>query len=309
MSDGVAGRAPLEAWLRGFLANPGMELPRPPAVALEILNLSQRPKARIEDIAALLEREPLLAGRVLRLSNSAMYASTTPCVTLKQALVRMGLVLVRDVVMEAAMQLTSIDAEGFNQTLESVRRHSAAVAWISRFVARNTAIEADNAFLMGLLHDVGLSFALVGVAQYQKLNGLPARLSAPSWRVAEEVHESFSAQVLASWGLPAHLGQVVGHHHGLMIDGRPHPQVAVLTVAEQIATDLGWGVTPVVEATREHCSLVLAFELSNMEKTEQALEVLCLDLEHFERIRADVVRVLETLKAQFVAPAGSRSAA
>ena len=81
----------LVAWLDGFLAKPGLELPRPPRVALEILELSRKPSARIEDIASLLEREPLLAGRVLRLANSALYGASIPVTTLKQALIRMGL--------------------------------------------------------------------------------------------------------------------------------------------------------------------------------------------------------------------------
>lgn len=288
----------LRAWLHDYLKNPDVQLPRPPAVALEVMKLSSKPTARIEDIAALLEREPLLAGRVLKLSNSASYGATTPCVTLKQALVRMGLALVRDVVMEAAMQMTSLHAEGFNETLESVRRHSVATAWVSRFVARHTPLEAENAFLVGLLHDVGLSIALIAVSQYQRAEKKPQTLSLSSWLAAQAVHESFSAQVLQRWELPISMHLLVGHHHSLVVQGHEHPGVAVMMVSEQIAEDLGWGLMPRLDRV-EDLSLVIEEKQANMDTVERALGTLRLDRDHYIRIRHDVGKVLDTLKAQF----------
>ncbi len=289
----------LTSWLEEFLAKPKIDLPRPPAVVLEIMEASRKPMVKIEDLAALLEREPLLSGRVLRLANSALYASSSPCVTLKQALIRMGLSLVRDVVMEAAMQMTVIHAEGFNATLESIRKHSSAVAWISRFVARNTSIEAENAFMIGLLHDVGLSISLIGISEYQKRARQPLRLTPEAWLAAETMHERFSEAVLKSWGLPPAVTLVAQHHHSLMLGGMPHPQVAVLLVAEQIAADAGWDIVPKVEATEHSIAFGCGLERANMDETDRALQALSLTRRHFDTISADMKRVLETLEGQF----------
>lgn len=294
-------RQQLAAWLDGFLAKPSCELPRPPQVALEVIALSKKPNARIEDIASVLEREPLLAGRVLKLANSALYGGGVACVTLKQALVRMGLAIVRDVVMEAAMQMTVIHAEGLNATLESIRRHSSAVAWISRFVARNTSIDAENAFLVGLLHDVGLSYGLIALAEFHRVNRRPARLDAPSWAAIESVHERFSQFILASWGLPPSVSIVPGHHHSLMMGGRPHPQVAVLIVAEQLAADAKWDVRPVLERDVDSVAFSSVCEVSSRDETERALKTLDLTQRHYELVQKDTQRVLETLAGQFKA--------
>ncbi|MFT3710454.1 MAG: HDOD domain-containing protein [Archangium sp.] len=278
--------ARLARWLDGFLDQPTRPLPRPPQVALEVLALSQKPNTRIEDIASVLEREPILAGRVLKLANSALYSSGVACVTLKQALIRMGLAIVRDVVMEAAMQMTVIKAEGMTQALESIRRHSSAVAWISRFVARNTAFDAENAFLVGLLHEVGLSFALIGLAEFQRHERRPPVLDDEGWLAVMSVHERFGERVLQSWGLPASVCLVPGHHHSLKYGGRPHPQVAVLMVAEAISADAGWGVTPAAQdPTRDELDL----SLKTLELTDR----------HYELVKKDTARVLETLASQF----------
>lgn len=289
----------MTTWLEEFLATPGIALPRPPEVALEIIEVSRKPRARIEELAALLEHEPLLAGRVLRLANSAMYGSSSPCVTLKQALVRMGLALVRDVVMEAAMQMTVIHAVGFNSTLESIRRHSSAVAWISRFVARHTPLEAENAFMLGLLHDVGLSVSLIAISEYLKQQRQPLRLSPEAWMAAETMHERFSEVVLGSWGLPPMVTSVALNHHSLMRAGLPHPQVAVLMVAEQIAADAGWGIKPQVETTIGCSAVGCGLERPGVEETDRALQALSLTRRHFHNISVDMKRVLETLEGQF----------
>jgi HD-like signal output (HDOD) protein len=211
----------------------------------------------------------------------------------------MGLSIVRDVVMEAAMHMTVIKVQGINATLESIRRHSSAVAWISRFVARNTPLEAENAFLLGLLHDVGLSVALVGVAEFQRAHKLPLRLSPSAWLAAEAVHERFSSDVLKNWGLPPALTLVVEHHHSLMVGGMAHPQIAVLMIAEQIATDGGWGVRPVIEQLEGDVSISSVRETCVMDHTERALQALSLTQKHFQMVTADTKRVLQTLESQF----------
>ena len=289
----------LKSWLDGFLKQPGLELPRPPRVALEILELSQRANARIEDIGSLLEREPLLAGRVLRLANSALYGTSTPVTTLKQALIRMGLATVRDVVMEAAYHMTVLRAEGFNDTLECIRRHSIAVAWLSRFIARNTSIDAENAFLMGLLHDVGLSVGLIGLTEFLRREKTTPKLTPLRWLAVDDVHESFSEQVLASWGMPPGVLLVVKNHHSLLVGGMAHPSIAILMIAEQIAYDGGWGVVPKIDADPNEMALVAGHETPSPDSVDHALSAVNLTRTHYEMFVNDTRRVLETLNAQF----------
>lgn len=289
----------LKTWLDGFLKQPGLDLPRPPRVALEILELSQKSTARIEDIGSLLEREPLLAGRVLKLANSVLYGATTPVTTLKQALIRMGLSTVRDVVMEAAFHMTVIRADGFNDTLERIRKHSTAVAWLSRYVARNTSFDAENAFLVGLLHDVGLSVALIGLNEFLKKERTTPKLTNLRWLAVDSVHESFTEQVLASWGMPPGILLVARNHHSLMVGGYAHPQVAILKIAEQIASEAGWGVVPVLQNEPDDMAFVNARESPSADECDQALMAVNLTRTHYDMFVTDTERMLNTLSSQF----------
>ncbi|MBE2251094.1 MAG: HDOD domain-containing protein [Myxococcus sp.] len=291
--------ARVKEWLAGFLARPTVELPRLPTVATEILDLSRRPNARIEELASLLEREPLLAAKVLKLANSSLYGAPVAVATLKQALIRMGLSVVRDVVMEAAMQMTVIRAEGFNDTLEAVRRHSTAVAWVSRFIARNTSIDAENAFLVGLLHDLGVSVGLIAVAEWLKKNKQPQRLRPEHWLAVERLHEQIGAQLLESWKLPPSLVLVVRNHHQLMIGGHPHPSVAIHLVAEHLTANAGWGVTPTVYRTADDLPVVSGVAPVGDHERDLALSAVNLTMRHYEQLAKDTRPVLESLAGQF----------
>lgn len=289
----------LRNWLDGLFAKPGFELPRPPSAALEIVNLTRRPNAKIEDMAVVLEREPMLAGRVLKLANSAIYGATTPCTSLKQALIRIGVERVRDVVMEAAMLMTVIHAPGFESTLDCIRRHSAAVAWLSRLVARNTPMESENAFLIGLLHDVGLSVGVVGVCEFLRRAKKPSVLTPARWLAVERLHESFSDTMLENWGLPMQVRIVARNHHSLMVGGHPHPSVAILMLAEQLANEAGWGVTPVVKTGIDEMPMVHGAEVSNSHECDRARQVLNITDKQFEVVRAESKKLLTTLAGQF----------
>jgi HD-like signal output (HDOD) protein len=291
--------AKLTEWLEAFLAKPTVNLPRLPAVAMEILEISRKPTARIEDIASLLEREPLLAAKVLKLANSALYGAPVAVTTLKQALIRMGLSTVRDVVMEAAYQMTVIRAEGFNDTLEAIRRHSTATAWLSRFIARNTAMEAENAFLIGLLHDVGLSVGLIGLSEWLKQHKQPVRLRPEHWLAVERTHDTIGGKLLDSWKLPPALTLVVKNHHQLMVGGHPHPSVAIQIIAEHVAYGAGWGVTPMVYRQADDMPLVSGITSIHDDARDKALNALSLTLRHYEQFVQDTKKILDTLSGQF----------
>jgi putative nucleotidyltransferase with HDIG domain len=286
----------LKQWVDGFLDRKDVQFPRPPSTALEIYALSRRPDANIDQICGLLQREPLLAGQVLQLANSAYYRGETAITTIKLALMRVGLASARDLVMDAAMRMTVIRATGYDAALEGVRRHSAAVAWLARLVARNTPLEAENAFLGGLMHDLGLSVGLVALAAYEKQNHLDAGLTGPRWQVVVEAHEKLGARLLHSWGIEPSLTMVVGAHHTLKMAGYCHPLIAVLMLAEHLAADAGWDLQHAPQS-----SLVTADSDSNClgEVPPDAYDALRLTPRHYEIIKRDSEPILKTLEHQF----------
>lgn len=286
--------ARLTEWVDAFLSTPKSDLPRLPTAALEILDASSRPSTRTEDLAALVSRDAALAAKVLKLANSALYAGTSPVVELKGALIRLGLTTVRDVVVEAALQMTVCRTPGFQPVLQQVRRHSSAVAWVSRFVARLTPMEAENAFLIGLLHELGLNVALICAARGMK--GKSPELTLNTWQAALTLHASLGARLLDSWKLPQSMLWVIGHHHDEFDPAAPaHPSLAVLRIAEAITAEAGWGLSPTVTLEAGTTTQVVDAELIVQDQIDRALSELRLTRKHYAMVKADTAKVLITL--------------
>ena len=233
-----------EERVRGILIEvmgaPNYRPPTLPAVALEVLNLSQRPNVSFNDVSKVLERDGMVTGQVLKLAQSPMFAGQSQVTSIQQAMVRLGLNTVRDLVVQVALEAKVFRCKPYAAAMESLRRHSTAVGHISRIVAKYTPFEADFAFLCGLLHDVGVAGALIALNEHAKPEPPPPLLEA--WPAVMAVHEQSSELMARHWGLPADVSMVVGAHHQVKIQGYPHPVAALLALANDIALTMGQGL-------------------------------------------------------------------
>ena len=94
---GLDGQRPLLEQLLDALDQGVLELPPLPAVAAEISSLLSEPDVSAAAIAQLIQRDPVLAGEIMRVSNSAAYAPRTPIVSLQQAIAWLGMAEIQQV--------------------------------------------------------------------------------------------------------------------------------------------------------------------------------------------------------------------
>jgi len=242
-ADSVGGldQHDVVARLQRTFSSPSYQPPMLPEVALEIMQLSQKPDVKFEEVVALLQKDAVLAGRVLSIAQSSAYAARSPIQTLQQASVRLGLKAMRDVVLEAAFHMKIFRVPGYEAAMERLARHSAAVAHVMRAVCRRTNVEAEYAFLCGLLHDVGFAASLLALCED------------PTWRkaswdelapVLDEVHEEASGLLARLWKLPENIQRMVATHHEPAPEGKAQPVNAALVVAEQLCWEAGAGLEP-----------------------------------------------------------------
>ncbi len=125
------------------------------------MTLSQRTDVEIDDVVALLEQDSMIAGRVLKIVGSAAMTGAVKITSLREATMRIGLKTIRDIVMEIAMNMRVFKSADYSDTMELLRRHATATAHLSRIVCKYTALEAEFAFMAGLMHDVGIAGTLL----------------------------------------------------------------------------------------------------------------------------------------------------
>lgn len=236
--------ATLGAQLIETFDNPEYRPPPLPGVALELLSLSNRDDATIDRVVRLLEQDEMLAGGVMRLIGSPLYAGRSRVRSLKEAVVRLGVRTVRDLVFETALNQGVFRLAEYGETIEQIRRHSTVTAYIARIVCKHAKIDEEHAFLCGLLHDIGFAGLLFAVSNVEA-EASPALLQL--WGEIDVLHEQASRLVTKLWNLPVELQELVGHHHHLHT-GETSRVAAAIHIADRLSERFGASVVGPVDS-------------------------------------------------------------
>jgi len=235
--------ATLGAQLIETFDNPDYRPPPLPGVALELMTLSNRDDATIERVVRLLEQDEMLAGGVMRLIGSPLYAARTRIRSLKEAVVRLGVRTVRDLVFEVALHQGVFGLPEYAETIEQIRRHSTVTAYISRIVCKHAKIDEEHAFLCGLLHDIGFAGLLFAVSNFEAEDSPPL---IQLWGEIDLLHEQASRVITKLWNLPVELQELVGHHHHLHT-GETSRVTAAIHIADRLSERFGASVVGPVD--------------------------------------------------------------
>jgi len=288
--------------LLACLNAPDYRPPTLPSVALDLMNLSQKSDVEIDEVVSLIEKDSLIAGRILKLVQSPVYSGVTPLSSLRDALMRLGLNTLRDLVMEMAMNLKVFRSADYADTMELLKRHSSATAHLCKVVSKYTPVEGDFAFLAGLLHDVGIAGTLLALSDRKGKRKTPPDLIA-IWPAVDDVHQHAATLMAEQWGLPSELKLPIASHHQVIIQGEAHPLAATVAIANELAHEFGWGLLPkedgeLLEMTELERDCVLSHtevDRSSESTLERSREALRLTDEQMALIREEAPSVLENI--------------
>ena len=212
-----------------------------PSVALQIHQLSRDPDVEIKALVELIETDSFLAAEVLRKAHSPAFLTHVQCQTLQDAVMRLGLGNLRDLVWQVALNMRVFRSKLYAAPMEQLQKHSVTTAHTCRLVSSYTAFQSEYAFLCGLLHDVGLAAAFHVLDRYPPIEDPEQR--AALMREIEAMHAPTSELICKLWDLPKDIQMVVGHHHDPKIQGYDHPLASIVCIGQQIAHNLGAGVS------------------------------------------------------------------
>ena len=235
-----------------------VDLPARPRVFSELARALADERAGMDEIARIIEEDIAISARVLQLVNSAFFAPPQPVRAVKAAVVRLGTRMIRDLVLalEVFQEDRTPALPGFS--LDAQHRHAMSVAYVARRLLEDSR-DADDAFLAGLLHDIG-KLVLVGqIPEYlrdvlaeAKATGRP--LDAVERGAKGVTHARIGAYLLGLWGMPYPVMEAVANHHApeRCDSGRLDVSAAVLLAnaaaheVEGVATGEGRSVAELV---------------------------------------------------------------
>lgn len=234
--DTRAATLALVAELERALVAGKLKLPSLPEVALKIRRALTDENVSTGEIARLLGTDPALAARTLRVANSAMfYRGGRPITSLKDAVAQLGQKMIRNVALSFAAQQAFIGYgnRALHDLVGGVWRHSVHTAVVAHMLARvRTKLNADEAFLGGLLHAVGKLYILVAAK-----DDIALLARDPGFEgVLAEWHPRVGRAVIEAWQLPPELADAVGRHLSCPLAAPDPPTItAVVAVANYLA--------------------------------------------------------------------------
>lgn len=221
-------------------------LPTPPLVLSQLNRVLNDPATSAYDIAAIVAEDPGLATMVLRVANSAYYGLPQPTASVRQAIVILGMAVVRMLVLSAALTEVFASSNDEPDVQDEFWRHSLATASAARVLYgkrtdERVLAQGDEGFTAGLLHDIGKMVLVCYMpVERGRLRAHPEYGRIADHRVEAEVlgldHAAIGTYLAERWHLPASLGAAVAHHHDLDLTGVEQVQLThAVHVADYLA--------------------------------------------------------------------------
>ena len=225
------------------------DLPTLPAAALAVMRETDSPTGSAQSVAKYLAQDGSLTARVLRLANSPYYGLSRSVVDVSEAVVVLGMRNVRNLALVASSYpwLTK-PLKGYALAPNEMWRHSFGVAVAASLTAeRSRKVSKDEAFVAGLLHDLGKTAISVWLE-----NKLPAMLKLaereqiPFDEVERKVlgydHMEVGAHMAEHWNLPQTLVDVMRYHHRPDDAPNNNPMIDCVHIGDYLAGSMGYGL-------------------------------------------------------------------
>lgn len=190
-----------------------------PQVAMKLIEVANCPDAGAADLKYVVEGDPALSARVLRCVNSAAYALSSKITSLHQAITYLGFNQVRNLALTASVStlFKNDEAIGTYRRTE-LWKHMVSVGICARLIATRTKMpNFDDAFMGGLLHDIGIVLEDQHVHPNFRQVAQALDETKSLIKVEREYlgfdHTILGARIAEQWKFPQSVQDIIRYHH------------------------------------------------------------------------------------------------
>jgi HD-like signal output (HDOD) protein len=190
-----------------------------PEVTSKIIATVEDPKSSAAQLHRIVSHDPALVTRILKVVNSAFYGLPGQIASVERAIVLLGLNAVKNIAVAASLgqMFRGVKlCDGF--TARDLWTHCIAVAVVSRDLAKQAKLAlADEAFLAGMIHDIGILVSLQTWPEPLRAACDRAKAGTPFIDAETEIvgvdHQLLGKALAEKWQFPMSCQLVAGHHH------------------------------------------------------------------------------------------------
>ncbi len=216
------------------------KLPALPKTYQQLKTALSQPNVQAATLADIITRDPIVTAKVLQVANSAFFRLAKPVQTIKQAVNYLGFACIQNLVMSAEVfsewgKIPTLPGLDPDRLQENAQQTAAAC----KAIAAGTPL-ADDALLVGLLHDIGYWILLQecpkDMAHILKLvTDTGVAFEQAERDVIGTSHAEIGAYLLGLWGFPYEVVEAVAFHHTPnAVSQRNFDLLAILSVAHSL---------------------------------------------------------------------------
>ncbi len=210
-----------------------------PNVALDLMALINEPRTTITDLARVIKLDEALAAYILKNCNSPFYGIKNEVTSIPQALTLLGFSVLRTILM-TYFNKNLYSISGKSEINNKLWIHSIGVASFSQAIARHLKLNEEEAYLAGLLHDIGkLIIYINDNTGYEKVLKTIENSETESYIVEENTlgydHTQIGTLIMKKWKFSRTLIDVAQHHHSVTHYNDPNKYIAVVAFADLLA--------------------------------------------------------------------------
>ncbi len=253
------------------------QLPAFNRTGLAIQQEMAKPDPDMQVIEKQILRDPALSGQLLKVANSSFYRGMIEVTTVRNAMVRLGLAEVSNLVTLLTQKQSFTTSDPFiREYMDQLWIHSVACALGAKWIAKECRLPSkmNEAFFAGLLHDIGKAFLLIAISDLKK-NGRLDENAPQSFieEVLDTLHQSLGAQLLKSWNLPRIYCDVAEHHHDENMDGGQDVILLMVSLANKVLAKAGIGIVHTPDIDLATSPEAISLDLSEIKVAELELTV------------------------------------
>jgi HD-like signal output (HDOD) protein len=209
-------------------------LPTLPEVALRIRDSVESEDTSADQIAEMVANDAALSARLLQVANSPLYRGRITIDSIQMAVTRLGTKLIRTLITSLAMkQIFQATSEILDQQLHSAWEHSVHTAAFSRALSTQLPhLQAEQAMLAGLVHNIGCLPVLAMAENYQELLEDEVKLK----EIIDSVSPVIGHDILTEWGFPVNMCSIPKNYHNLSYDGGSEADYVDLVIVARLQT-------------------------------------------------------------------------
>lgn len=261
-------------------------MPMVPKVVQELIVSFERADTDVDSVANKVSHDQVLSAKVLRLANSARISGGRAVRSIEDAVVLLGFDNLRLLVVASGVSSMSAPNPSFDR--QAFWRRSFQVATVAKWLARFAKIDANTAYTVGLLHNIGellihVAFPTESVKIDRLVDSGADRIQVENMVIGLDLTQ-VGEELAKRWHFPAEIQQAIRQHKNPTAFPNFEPLAGVVALADLLVTEFVNGV--------DDAGVVDTLPANLLDKLGVSVEVLAANL---EKIREQCMTVDDLL--------------